>query len=88
MQPQLPTLSMMFVSLPKERFKKEIESRGKFWDAKNVPSNNVLMVEAVAGLGRKADAWVGIDAGGCEIAISYTITTAEGGILGISNTCA
>ena len=58
-------------------------------DAKNVPSNSVLIVEAVVGWGRIAHAWVVIDAGGCEseIAIFYT-TTAEGGILGISNTCA
>jgi hypothetical protein len=54
----------------------------------NIPSNSVLIVEAVTGLGRPAGTWVGIDAGGCERAISYTITTAKGGILDISNTCA
>ena len=52
----------------------------------NIPSNSVLVVEVVTRLGRLAETWVGIDAGGCEIAISCTVTTAKGGILGISNT--
>lgn len=78
---------MIFLRLPKERFKKGVETQGKFLESDNIPSNSVLIVEAVTRLGRVADTWVGIDAGGFEIAISYTITTAKGGILGISNTC-
>jgi hypothetical protein len=67
--------------------KKEVESKGNLWNAKNVPSNSVIIVEAVGiGFGRNAVACWAREAGGGEIAASYIITTGEGGILGISNT--